>query len=58
VETKDIKRGYLRTTHNTDTTLMTTTIALAVVNNTTTSDPIQLITQQTTYVFITVAVIT
>ncbi|CAG8821864.1 1101_t:CDS:2 [Gigaspora margarita] len=58
IETKVIKRGYLRTTHNTDTTLMTTTKAIAVVNNTTTSYSIQLTAQQTTYVFITLAVIT
>ncbi|CAG8790572.1 7639_t:CDS:1 [Gigaspora margarita] len=40
-----------------DTTLMTTTKALAVVNNTTTNDPMQLTIQQPTYVFITVVVI-
>ncbi|CAG8618041.1 31987_t:CDS:2 [Gigaspora margarita] len=57
IETKVIKRGgYLRTTHNTDTTLITTTKSI-VVNNTTTSYPIQLTAQQTTYIFITLAVI-
>ncbi|KAF0340731.1 hypothetical protein F8M41_016314 [Gigaspora margarita] len=37
---------------------MTITKAIAVVNNTTTSDSIQITAQQTTYIFITLAIIT